>query len=443
MLSGPVGPTLARLAVPGIAAALTQSTLTVVEGIYLGMLGTVELAGVALVFPIYMLINMLSAGAVGGAVAGATARAMGAEDHVRAETILRLSMVIGLSGGAIMAAIVIGFGPAIFTLLGGSGAVHEVARVYSVPLFMGAVFMWLFNMMCSVLRGTGDTLRPAIGFTLIAVCHAALAAILMFGFGPVLGIEVPALGVLGAGIALPAAFMIGMIYTGWHIVSGRAAVNWRLGTIPGAVAFPVVRAGLLAGSQSFLTIGTALVVTAIVGRLGVAWLAGYGIGTRLEFLMIPIIFGIGAGLIGMVGANVGAGQRCRAISIAWKGTAIAALIIGAIGGFCALFPDLWLSLFTDDPDTIVAGRAYLRIVGPFYAFIGVGLCLYFASQALNSLIWPVMGALVRLGIVAIGGWTLSALNMITPETVFITVGVSIFAYGTFNAVALRLGPWKN
>ena len=178
MLSGPVGPTLARLAVPGIAASLTQSSLTVVEGIYLGMLGTVELAGVALVFPIYMLINMLSAGAVGGAVAGATARAMGAEDHGRAETILRLSIVIGLTGGGLMAVIVIGFGATIFTLLGGTGQVHDVAMTYSGPLFVGAVFMWLFNMMCSVLRGTGDTLRPAIGFTLIAICHAVLAAIL-------------------------------------------------------------------------------------------------------------------------------------------------------------------------------------------------------------------------------------------------------------------------
>ena len=159
--------------------------------------------------------------------------------------------------------------------------------------------------------------------------------------------------------------------------------------------------------------------------------------------MIPIIFGIGAGLIGMVGANVGAGQRRRAISIAWKGTAAAAVIIGMIGGFCALFPDLWLGLFTDDPDTMAAGRAYLRIVGPFYSFIGVGLCLYFASQALNSLIWPVLGALLRLGIVVIGGWALGAMDMISPQSVFVIVGIAIFAYGAFNALTLWLGPWRN
>ena len=437
MLEAPMWGVLVRLAVPGTAGALIQSTISIVEGVYLGMLGRVELAGVALVFPLYMLINMLSSGAVGGAVAGATARAVGANDRKGAEVILRLSMLIGLGGGAFMAAIVLGFGTVIFTWLGGQGAVLEVALHYSAPLFTGAFCMWLFNMLCSVLRGTGDTLRPAYGFSIVTGSHALIAAVLIFGWGPV-----DAYGAFGAGLALPLAFALGFLYLAFYFLRGKAAIRWRLGAIPARVALPVVRAGLLAGSQSFLTIGTALVATALIGRLGVAWLAGYGIGVRLEFLMIPVIFGIGAALIGMVGANVGAGQRARAISIAWRGTGAAAVMVGGIGLLCAAFPDLWLGMFTDDAETLVAGRAYLRIVGPVYAFFGLGLCLYFASQAMNSLIWPVLGALLRLAIIAVGGIVMTANDWISPESVFATVGLAMFTYGAFVAVTLRLGPWR-
>ena len=103
LIDGPVGPTLARLAAPNMLAAFVQSLMSVVEGWLIGGLGTIALAGAALVFPLFMLTTMWSAGAIGGAVAGATARSVGADDRLRGEAVLRAAMMIALVGAAAMA----------------------------------------------------------------------------------------------------------------------------------------------------------------------------------------------------------------------------------------------------------------------------------------------------------------------------------------------------
>ena len=108
---------------------------------------------------------------------------------------------------------------------------------------------------------------------------------------------------------------------------------------------------------------------------------------RLEYLLVPLVFGLGAPVAAMVGTSIGAGQRERALRVAWTGAAIAGGLTGAIGLAAALFPHAWLSLFGDDATMIAVGAQYLRIVGPFYGFFGVGLSLYFASQGAGRVGW--------------------------------------------------------
>lgn len=433
LLEGPILSTLGRLAAPNIAASFLQSSISVIEGAYLGALGTLELAGVALVFPLFMLTTMYSSGAIGGAVAGTTARAVGAGDHPRAEAVLRSALLISGVMAALMAGLILGFGGPFFRLLGGDGDVLAIAETYANRLFAGILAIWLFNMIASVLRGTGDTLRPALGLAVIVGVHVTVSWVLVVHLD---------WGVAGAGWALPMAYAVGAVGLAGWVLAGRAAVRIRGGSIPMGVLLPLLRQGGLAAIQSTLTVAMAMMVTAIVGRLGVHWLAGYGIGVRLEFLMIPIIFGVGGALIPMVGVNVGAGQRPRAVRIAWTGVAAASLAVGTFGIVFALQPDLWGRLFTSDAATLGATALYLHIVGPFYGFFALGLCLYFASQGLNSLAWPVIGTAVRMAIVVGGGSTLLALDLATPAAIFAVVAGAMVTYGVVIAAALRLGPWR-
>src|SRR5690606_23274753 len=113
--------------------------------------------------------------------------------------------------------------------------------------------------------------------------------------------------------------------------------------------------------------------------------------------------GFGGALVPMVGTNVGAGQRARALRIAWVGAGLASAVTGSIGLLGALAPQVWLGLFTSDADIMAAGTAYLRLVGPMYVFFGLGLSLYFSSQGAGRLTWPLIGGVLRLVLAAGGG----------------------------------------
>src|SRR5204862_2717109 len=126
----------------------------------------------------------------------------------------------------------------------------------------------------------------------------------------------------------------------------------------------------------------------LVGRSGPAAIAGYGTGSRLEYLLVPLVFGLGGPLVAMVGTNIGAGQRERALRTAWIGAGIAAGLTELIGLGAAALPRAWLTLFDTDPAMLDAGARYLRAVGPFYGLFGLGMALYFASQGAGRLLWP-------------------------------------------------------
>src|SRR5512144_2020780 len=101
LLTAPIAPTLARLAAPGIVLALFQTAVSVADTYYIGRLGTEALAGLALVFPMVMLLQMTSAGAMGGGVSSAIARALGAGHQDAARKLVAHGLVIGISGGLV------------------------------------------------------------------------------------------------------------------------------------------------------------------------------------------------------------------------------------------------------------------------------------------------------------------------------------------------------
>jgi MatE len=169
-----------------------------------------------------------------------------------------------------------------------------------------------------------------------------------------------------------------------------------------ALFWDILRVGVVA---AFITVGanlTIAIATGLVGRFGPAAIAGYGTGSRLEYLLIPLVFGLGGPLVAMVGTNMGAGQRERALHAAWIGAAIAAGLCQTIGLCAALTPGEWLALFDRDPANIEARSRYLQTVGPFYGQFGLGMALYFASQGAGRLLWPLIANVGRL-VVASGG----------------------------------------
>ena len=197
-----------------------------------------------------------------------------------------------------------------------------------------------------------------------------------------------------------------------------------------------------ASLNPLMNVATILGLTALVGRFGETALAGYGIGTRIEFLMLPIIFAFGTALTTIVGTNIGAGQYDRAEAAGWYGVLCAGSLAGGSGILLALFPNVWIPLFTNDVHVIGVAAHYIGIVGPAYAGLGVGLVLYFASQGAGAMRWPVLGMILRF-VISVGGASFCVLYLdMGLASIFYAGAIGMSLYAIFIAVAIYKGAWR-
>src|SRR6266853_1609132 len=308
LLEAPILPTLLRLAWPNIAVMLVMASTGLIETWWVSRLGTDALAGIALVFPLYMMMQMLSAGAMGGGISSAIARALGGGRRADADALVLHAIVVNLTIGIVCSVLVLAFGPALYRALGGEGASLDAALRYSNVVFAGTTLVWLMNALANVIRGGGNMWVPSLWICVGVVLLVPLSPCLIFGLGPF-----PALGIAGAGVAVVATTALTALALGWHIAAGRSVARFRWARLRWALFADILRVGGVASISTLQTNLTVLLTTALVGiAAGPEAIAGYGTGNRLEFLLVPLVFGLGAPLVALVGSNIGAGQKERA-----------------------------------------------------------------------------------------------------------------------------------
>src|SRR5882724_7408014 len=162
LLEAPIAGTLLRLATPNVLVMVVQASVWLIETYFIGKLGTDALAGVALVFPVVMLMQMMSAGAMGGGISLAIARALGAGRRRDANALVLHALAIAVISGLAFMVALLGGGRWLYGVMGGSGAALDAALTYSNVVFCGAVLLWIFNSLANVIRGTGNMAIPAI-----------------------------------------------------------------------------------------------------------------------------------------------------------------------------------------------------------------------------------------------------------------------------------------
>jgi putative MATE family efflux protein len=429
----PVGE-IARLSAPTILVTFVQAIAQTTEAALIGRLGTEALAGYALVLPLLMLMQMTSGGAMGGGVASAVARAIGAGRREEAAALVKHAVAIALAMGVLTTGLALGLGPALFRAVGGTGPTLDHAVTYASILFGGAVLVWVANILGSVLRGAGRMRLPAAIMTACWVLEAPLSGLLMLGLG---------WGLAGAAIAYLVAF-------------GAAAGSMAVVILRGGAGFvPDLRAplrrelfrrilavGVVATVMATIANLTVVLMTALVARHGTAAIAAYGVGVRLEFLIIPLGFGIGVALTSLVGRRVGAGDWASARATAWRGAAIAGGLAGGIGVLAAVFPHPLARLFATDPAVQEAIVVYLRWVGPSFGPFGLGMALYFACQGAGRMRGPFAASVSRLVVAVGGGWALAEFTDAGLAGAFAAIGLGLAGYGVLVAVSVRAGVWR-
>ncbi|MFZ3322023.1 MAG: MATE family efflux transporter [Usitatibacter sp.] len=434
ILEGPLTRTLLALAGPVLAVLALQTLVGVAETWFVSFLGTSAIAGVALVFPLFMLMTMMSNGGIGGGVSSAVARAIGAGRREDADALVMHAAVIAIVFGALfMAGAWIG-GPALFRALGAKDKTLANALLYSNVTFAAAIPAWIANLLSSVLRGAGNVRFPAVVSAAGAAFTLAVSPLLIFGWG-----FIPGMGVAGAGVAMILFNVGAAAVLAAYLRSAKSPLRLRATRLEWRLFADVLRVGLLSAIGTVVSNLTVVMTTAFVGPFGRDAIAGYGLASRLDYLLIPIMFAIGTASVTIVGTSIGAGRHARAKRAAWTGAMISGAIAGSIGLAAATFPGAWIGIFSHEPEVVRVGSEYLVRVAPFYAFIGVGMALYFASQGAGRIAWPFAAGVGRLATVLIvGGYCVNAGGG-SLTGLFWIVAASQVVFGASNAFAMATG----
>jgi putative MATE family efflux protein len=434
LLEGPILSTLLRLAIPTVALMVFQAIIAVGETVFVGWLGVSALAGASLTFPLVILMSALSAGAYGGAVSSRVARALGAGQMEDAAAVAGTSLTMAALMGVIFTLVMLSGGRAFYSSLGASGEALELAVRYSDLIFLGSVPYWLLNAAASILRGGGNTAYPAMCSAIGSVITLSISPLLIFGFRaiPGFGLTGAACTVIGYNVVLSAVLLRAV----W---SARcpARPTLRMLIPRWKYAYEVLRVAVPGAGSTLLGNLTFIILIALVAPFGTAATAGYGVSGRLEYLLVPIVFGIGTALIPLVAANDGAGNHVRVRQCIRAASAVSAGICGLIGGAAALCSTRWMALFTSDANVVEIGEAYLIRVGPAYAFLGLGLALYFASQGRGRTVQPLLASLTRLLVAGAGGLLAVRIHEWDLANLFTIMAGGLVAYGLVMVFVMR------
>ena len=439
LLSAPIGSLVFKLAIPNMLTMSMWVITFIIEGWYIGQLGVVPLAGLALGFPMLFLLLMLSAGTIGGAITGLVAQKIGANDIKAAEKIALSGLILTICLGVISAIIFLFFGEIIYSSLGAKNEVLEEVLKYSNVLFFGSFSIWIANGMAGVVRATGNMFVAALFLGLGSLVQIILGAVFIFGIGPI-----QSMGISGSSFSIVIGNGFAAICLLFFLVfkceTLKLRVSVRLINFQSIIS--IVKLGSLASINAFCTWGSVVVITSYMTNFGVQTLAGYGIGARLEFLIIPVVFGFGAASTALIGMNIGANNLKRAVNIGWVATLYSALAAGIIGFGAYFYPSFWSNSFTTDQSAQAVCNVYLEIVGPFYIFFASGLCLYFASQGAGKVLWPAIAAIIRFLIVLIGSIYVSRNSTVSIDDYFSLISLAFFIQALITATAIYFGAWN-
>ncbi|MGE0223094.1 MAG: MATE family efflux transporter [Acetobacteraceae bacterium] len=423
-----------RLAAPTTLVVVLQVIGQLTETWLAARQGTAALAGWAVVLPFALLMNMASAGAMGGGVVSAVARALGAKQPELASALVLHAVLIALAAGGLFMVLLAGMPYRLFSLIAGPETAAEAAP-YAMWLFgAGAVPVWLTNTLASVLRGggrhglasrvlsTGGAVSPFLAWFLMEPCGA---------------------GLKGAGMAVAIVFAVSAVAMAIPVLRGAAGFVPNLRLRPRAALFrQILAVGLVASMMAAIANLTTILVTAQIAPYGPTVVAAYGISARLEFLMIPLAFGIGSALTALVGQAVGAGDWTLARRTAWAGGCVALCVAGSVGFTVALLPEGFARLFTADAAVVAVATQALTFVAPACAGFGIGMALYFASMGAARMKGPVIAAFTRISLAVFGGWVLANGAGMGLAGHFLAVALGITAYGAIMAAAVRPAIWR-
>lgn len=329
------------LAWPIVISMLSYTAMDLADALFVGWLGTTELAAVGLAATLLFMIQSFFLGTLQGVSIGA-AQAEGARDLDRARRIAQMGILLAIPFGLFVLAIALLREP-LFLAMGGEPEVQRIAADYFKIRAFGVPFLLVMFAICNYYQGIGKT-RVAMYFNLFANgLNILLDPILIFGFG-----AIPAMGVEGAALATVIAQFLGMVAAILFFV-------WNQGLrkeFDLQQARRILTLGLPLGLRFFLSMTGFTIFTALIARLGTTELAAHQIALRVVSVSFLPGHGIAQAAGILTGQRVGARELEMVREVLFAGLQVAWVLMGIMGVFFFLFGTEIASLFVDSEETI-------------------------------------------------------------------------------------------
>jgi putative MATE family efflux protein len=407
---------IVALAAPTTAVMLMAAISNVLHTYFVSRLGDDAIAAVSLVFPIALIMMTVISGGIGAGVASGIARALGAGRSGDACGVAEhaIALTTGMSIAGTIATEL--GGSALFRAMGGRDLVLEQATTFARVLFGGMLITFTVGTFDSILRGSGNVRVPALCSTLSLLLQIAFTPLFMFVIG---------LGLIGAPLATLSGQFVGLLPRLVYVFGGRAAFHPRL--------FPrrfsrthlreILRVGVPASLSAGLNYLALIILTGTVARYGNHYLAAYGLGTRLDFLLFTLGFGVAAAALTLVGMATGAGRHDLAARYVVQSSLVVAAVVAVPAVLVTWRPTLWIGLFTTAADIEAVGSSYFRFVGPSYVFVVTSMVLASAFQGIGRATVPLTVMIVRVVLVVAAALSATRFLGLQADAVFAVISV--------------------
>ena len=359
---------LISLALPIIFANILQTAYQLIDTFWLGRLGADAVAAVSLSFPVLFLVLSLGSGlTLAGTIMVAQYKGNGNQKMINFSSSQSVFLIFLIS---ILLAVLSYFsaGP-LMTIIGAGPEIYEDSVAYFKVSSFGFVFLFLFFIFQSLMRGIGNVMLPVYIILLTVFLNLILDPLFIYGYGPI-----PGYGVAGAAWAsvitqgLSAAIGLFILFRGENgIKINLSAMYFDISNLKRTfnLGFPA------SVEQSTRALGMTMMVILVTG-FGSEIVAAYGIGARILSLIVIPALGLGIATTSLIGQNIGARKIKRAEQVANLSNKIAFYGLTGLGLLLFIFAEPLTAFFIpNDPDVIRDGSLFIKIMAPSFGLLGV------------------------------------------------------------------------
>ncbi len=378
----PLGKLLLRLSLPSIVSMVAISLYGLVDTFWVSRLGYQAVAAVTVAMPFYIMAMAAGAG-TGVGVNALASRHFGERDSEAANRVIGQVFFLCLALGTVFILATNLFPGEILRLCGATEDIMDLGTQYLRIIGAGTPLL-LFNVVNrNVFQASGDAIRPMIMIVTSQVVNAALAPLLIFGWG-----FVPAMGMSGAALAVVLANAVGVGMALWNLLGGRTSYTLRLEHY--RPSMPQIAGIYRVGLPSIIMQATEAVIFGlfnhVIAAFGSLALAGIGIAIRISDLAFMPIIGTSHGLLPIVGFSLGAGLWDRLWGAVRRTSFWLAIAMAVITILIEVFTRPIINVFntTNNPELLDLAVPGMRIFCSTFILIGPTIMFITAFQGLSK-----------------------------------------------------------